>query len=237
MQAAGCLAFADDLNDTDADGVWRPVKAWLVLDPTGRNVSARRLDGLPWNCCKKKSRCVSGPGSKNWPIGITLAKPGQRLDVVEGEGDFVALYHHHAAKKVDNATSVGLLGRCINLEAFAPEIAPYVAGRTVQIFAHVDASGTGRKAAEKWAASFYRLGAAAVHIRDLTESLGGTGKDLNDFVAAEGVRMRELTPAGLCPVCFQRNLIAPINGPTCACLQHVWPKLTEAQIKSDITNQ
>ena len=83
MQAAGCLAFTDDLSDIGEDNTWRRVKAWLVHDPTGHNVSARRLDGLSWKCCHgAKSRCLSGTGSKSWPVGITLAQPGQRLDVV-----------------------------------------------------------------------------------------------------------------------------------------------------------
>jgi hypothetical protein len=237
MQAAGCLAFTDDLNDTDADGNWHPVKAWLALDPTERNISARRLDGKPWRCIgDQKSRCLTGSGSKNWPLGITLVKPGDRLDVVEGDGDLVALWHWHVVQKVKNATPVGLMGSCVNLDTFGPEIAPYVGGRTVQIFAHRDASGTGQKAAEKWAESFRKPGAAKRYIRDLSTWLGATGKDLNDFVTAEGVRMRELTPTGLCPVCFHHKIVAPINGPTCACLQHVWPKFTEAQIASTTIN-
>lgn len=85
MQAAGCLAFADDLTDLDGYGKWLPVTAWLIQDPTRRNVSARRLDGMPWHCCHgAKSRCLSGPGSKSWPVGITLAKPVTCPPLLEG---------------------------------------------------------------------------------------------------------------------------------------------------------
>lgn len=187
MQVAGCLAFTDDLTDTVVQdpNTWLSVKSWLVLDPTRRNVSARRLDRHPWNCLQgAKSRCLSGPGSKSWPIGITLAKPGQRLDVVEGEGDFLALWHLHARANVNDAALVGLLGSCANLAANASEIAPYVAGRSVQIFAHRDTTGAGQNAALKWAESFYRLGAKDVRIRNLTPWLGKGGKDLNDAVAS-----------------------------------------------------
>jgi hypothetical protein len=231
MQAAGCLAFADDLNDVDPVGNWWPVKSWLALDPTRRNVSARRLDGLPWICCGgAKSRCVSGPGSKSWPVGLTRAQPGHRLDVVEGEGDFVALWHLHALGVVRDATPVGLLGSCANLDAIAPEISPYVAGRTVQIFAHVDANGAGQAAAKKWAESFYRLGAASVCTRNLTAWLSATGNDLNDAVAADVARRRALTPSGYCPDCFSRNVVARLNGPTCSCVPYVWPVFTPEQI-------
>ena len=186
MQDAGCLAFTDDLRDVDADGRWVPTLAWIVSDPTGRNRSGRRLDGLPWKCCQgAKSRCLSGPGSKSWPVGLTLAKPGQRLDVAEGEGDFLALWHLHALAGISDAAPVGLLGSCTNLATFAPEIAAYVVGRIVQIFVHLDANGTGQAAARGWAESFYRLGAARVLTRNLTMWLGEGGGDLNDAIAAD----------------------------------------------------
>ena len=213
MQAAGCLAFADDLNDIDAAGNWWPVKSWLVRDPTRRNVSARRLDGLPWNCCHGgKSRCLSGSGSKSWPVGLTLAKPGHRLDVVEGEGDYLTLWHLHALADVPDATPVGLLGSCANLDAIAPEIAPHVAGRTVQIFAHVDANGTGQAAAKKWAESFYRLGAASVCIRNLTAWLSATGNDLNDAVATDTTRHLALTPLDIAPSVSPGTLLPASTG-------------------------
>ena len=185
MQAAGCLAFADDINELDATGKWHATKAWLVLDHTRRNVSARRLDGLPWNCCgRAKSRCLSGQGSKSWPVGITRVEPGDRLDVVEGEGDFLALWHLHAVADTNDATPVALLGSCTNLETFAADIAPYIVGRTVQVFTHRDRSGTGQSAALRWAKSFYDLGAAQVYSRNLVRWLGSDGKDLNDAVRA-----------------------------------------------------
>jgi hypothetical protein len=193
MQAARCLAFTDDLTDTGVHEprTWRPVKSWLVLDPTWRNVSARRLDGHPWNCLQgAKSRCLSGPGSKSWPIGLTLAKPDQRLDVVEGEGDFLALWHLHARANVINAAPVGLLGSCANLEMASLDIAPHVAGRTAHIFAHLDLNGTGERAARNWATTFYRLGAAEVRIRNLAAWLPPGGKDLNDAIAAEAANQK-----------------------------------------------
>lgn len=184
MQASGCLAFSDNLTDQDGDGNWRPVKAWLVKDPSGRNVSARRLDGLGWNCAGgAKSRCLSGPGSKSWPVGLSLAKPGQRLDVVEGEGDLVALWHLHALTKTHDAVPVGLLGSCVNLDTLLAEISSFIAGRTIQIFVHRDSNGAGQIAAKKWADSFYRLGATKVCARDLTPWLRAAGKDLNDALA------------------------------------------------------
>lgn len=234
MQAAGCLAFTDDLNDIGEDKTWRRVKAWLVLDHTGHNVSARRLDGLPWGRCHGgKSYCVSGDGSKSWPVGITAAKPGQRLHVVEGEGDFVALWHLHAVANERNAAPVGFLGSCADPAKRTAEIAPYVKGRVVVIFAHQDASGTGQSAARKWADAFYRLGASEVRIRDLGAFLGGHGKDLNDAVANTATWQRA-PPTGYCPTCFNRGVIAPVGGPTCQCAPFVWPKFSQGQLESDI---
>jgi hypothetical protein len=233
MQVAGCLAFADDLNDTDAEGNWRPVKSWLVLDPTRRNVSARRLDGQPWNCCHgHKSRCLSGTGSKSWPVGITLAAPGQRLDIAEGEGDFLALWHLHALAGAKDAAPVGLLGSCATFDAFASEIAPFIAGRTVLIFAHIDATGTGQAAAQKWADAFYRLGAESVRVRNLSAWLDAGGNDLNDAIAADATRQHAIA-ADLCPACSARNVITPFGGPTCTCVPCAWPAFTPDRITSD----
>lgn len=188
MQDAGCLSFTDGLTDKvvpDGDK-WKPVTSWLVLDPTRRNVSARRLDGHPWTCLSgAKSRCVSGKGSKSWPIGLSLAKPGQRLDVVEGEGDFLSMWHLHTHAKIRDAAPVGLLTTCADLATVASEIAPNVAGRQIQIFAHRDPNGSGQQAALKWAHAFYSLGAQEVRVRDLTPWLTRGGKDVNDVITSE----------------------------------------------------
>ncbi len=37
-------------------------------------------------------------------------------------------------------------------------------------------------------------------------------------------------PAGLCPTCWTRRIVAPINGPTCLCKPYVWPVWTDEQI-------
>ena len=234
MQEAGCLAFANDLSDQDDAGNWYPVPSWLTQDPTRRNVSARRLDGLPWRCIgEEKSRCVSGIGSKGWPVGITLAKPGQRLDVVEGEGDFVALWHLHALAGTQDAAPVGLLGSCANFDGFAPEIAPFVTGRTVLIFAHRDVNRAGQDAAEIWATSFYRLGADSVRVRNLSAWLDAGGKDLNDAIAGDTARRRATIPEGLCPACFARHIIAPLNGPTCSCVPYDWSVFTAEEVAAE----
>jgi hypothetical protein len=234
MQTAGCLAFADDLNDLDAAGTWRPVPAWIVLDPTRRNVSGRRLDGQGWTCCHSaKSRCLSGEGSKGWPVGITLAAPGQRLDVAEGEGDFLALWHLHALAGTPDAAPVGLLGSCASLDTFGPQIGPQVAGRTVQIFAHLDANGAGQTAATKWGATFYRLGAVSVRARNLAPWLPDGRGDLNDALRAALAPAPVGPPAGLCPACWARNIVAPAGGPTCTCAPYVWPDFTAPQISHD----
>ncbi len=40
-------------------------------------------------------------------------------------------------------------------------------------------------------------------------------------------------PAGLCPACWSRRVIAPINGPTCSCKPYNWPTWTPAQVEAD----
>ena len=37
-------------------------------------------------------------------------------------------------------------------------------------------------------------------------------------------------PAGLCPTCWTRRIVAPIDGPTCSCKPYVWPVWTDVQI-------
>ena len=40
-------------------------------------------------------------------------------------------------------------------------------------------------------------------------------------------------PVGLCPTCWSRRVIAPINGPTCSCKPYNWPTWTPAQVEAD----
>lgn len=37
-------------------------------------------------------------------------------------------------------------------------------------------------------------------------------------------------PSGLCPTCWTRRIVAPINGPTCSCKPYIWPAWTDEQI-------
>jgi hypothetical protein len=100
------------------------------------------------------------------------------------------------------------------------------------MFPHVDANGAGQAAAQKWAGSFYRLGAESVRVRNLSAWLKAGGNDLNDVIAADNVGHRAAT-ADLCPACLARNVIATVGGPTCRCVPYVWPDFTTAEIASE----
>ncbi len=181
---AGCLVFGQ-WNDLDDQDRWTPVAVYAVTDPTERNLSARRLDGQDWRCLgDEKCRCPRKT-DKHWPVGIYQAKTGQRLIVLEGDGDFLAGWHEIASTGITDAAPVGLLTAHAKPVRHAAELAPLVEGREIWIVPHRDPNGAGQDAAVKWAAAFYRLGARKVRIKSIAHMLPAGGKDLNDAIAAQ----------------------------------------------------
>jgi hypothetical protein len=181
---AGCLAFGQ-WSDLDEHGRWIPVAVFVVMDPTGRNLSARRMDDQKWRCIGgEKCRCPRET-DKHWLVGIYQARPGQRLIALEGDGDFITGWHEIARAGITDAAPVGLLTACADLDQHFEELAPLIAGREIWIVEHRDPNGAGHDAAMKWAASLYRMGAREVRILAIAHLLPEGGTDLNDAIAAQ----------------------------------------------------
>ena len=81
---AGCLGFATFRDKISKGDGWEVVSAWLVLDPTRRNVSARRMDGKPWECLadRPKTRSLKGSYCENRPAALytRVLASKQRVD-------------------------------------------------------------------------------------------------------------------------------------------------------------
>ena len=117
---------------------------------------------------------------------------------------------------------------------------PYFIGKRVTVAMHAD--GAGAEAANRWASQLYQAGAREVVGFDFT----GTGKDLSDYLkslpatvtpdAPPSLPEAKQPPAGYCPACWSRNIVAPLDGPTCQSAHGKpiqWPTWTDTQIEAD----
>src|SRR5690606_9896122 len=130
--------------------------AWWVLDSTGRNAHARRMDGLPWWQDGAKSIALKGVQA-GWPIGAADIGDKPSVAIVEGEPDLLAAW---ALAEREELAPVAMLGSSNRMHADA---LPFFAGKEVRIYGHADAMGQGMRAAIRWAAQLQTV-ATAVRI-------------------------------------------------------------------------
>ena len=155
-------------------GFWQGVKAWFLVDPSGRFFEARRMDGQKWpHGGKSDSR-----GSKSL-LGAELLMPGSLALLVEGAPDFLACSIYKAVGVVElmdfagDAVPVAMLGanklREDDLVRFK--------GVRVVIVPHLDSAGRGAR--DIWRAQLRKAG-ANVSGFSLAKFVGPGGKDLAD---------------------------------------------------------
>ena len=160
---------------------WKERRAWIVTDSTRINAQARRLDGERWKEIDAKAWTL--PGSfASWPIGLREAKAFPGIALVEGGPDLLAAFHFlWLAGRSDSIAPVAILGA---QNRILKDALPYFQGKTVRIFEHNDADGTGPVAARRWAAQLKPAGAVVdgFSFAGLTQADGSPVNDLNDFV-------------------------------------------------------
>ena len=156
-------------------GTHRDARCWFVLDATGQNIQARRLDGMRFG----EMKALTLKNSKaSWPIGITAARPHQSIALVEGGPDLLAALSLAWEEELDEFVApVAMLGAAHKI----PDNAlPYFKGKRVRIYPHLDDAG--RKAAVVWERQLRRAGADArsVSLAGIRMDSGQEAKDLND---------------------------------------------------------
>ena len=190
--------------------------AWIVTDPTRVNAQARKFDGGLWTGIGgKKAKSLPGSSAARC-IGVSCIGARPEVWLMEGTPDFVAgpIVAREGGLNLDRLAFVCMTGAGNNLAA---EDLSHFTGKKVIIAMHHDADhGKGKEAAKRWSDQLYLAGAVKVEGFDFAKH-GKDVKDLSDYLAASQVR----TPDGLCPTCWQRQVAAPIDGPTCSCKPYV----------------
>ena len=191
--------------------------AWIVTDSTRRNAQARRMDGNAWDGIGAKAKSLPGTTAARC-IGACAIGERPSVWVCEGTPDFLAapIVARRAGLDLDDIAFVCVTGAGNSLHA---DDLPYFIGKRVVIAMHNDTDhGKGAEAAHGWASQLYQAGAREV----IGFDFAGVGKDLSDYLAATvtpdappSPPDAKQTPAGYCPACWSRNIVAPLNGPTC----------------------
>ena len=159
---------------------------WILTDERRCCAEARRICGSPFpgygGLGERKAHTLRG-SIKRWPLGIALRDPelfesAERIVWVEGGPDYLSALHFRLEQKI-NVIPVAMLGATTRIEA---EALPVFKGRRIRVFAHHDANGQGREAAQKWGE---QLLAAGAHVdgwsfEGLRKADGSPVKDLND---------------------------------------------------------
>jgi hypothetical protein len=102
------------------------------------------------------------------------------LAFCEGGGDLLAALHFiWCEDREPDCTVVAMLGASLNLH---PKALPLLARKRVRIFGHIDPSGVGHQAVERWSCQLARVGADvdAFDFTGLRRTDGALVKDLND---------------------------------------------------------
>lgn len=158
-------------------------RAWIITDSARRNAQARRLDGKPWEHIGDK-KAWTLPGSQaRWPVGIPQINSFKIVALCEGGPDLLAAFHFIAAVGRTDIFPLGMLGAGLGIH---DDALPYLAGKHVRIFPHIDANSQGYNAALKWEKQLSTVGAQvdAFSFHGFSKADGQPVKDLNDCVHA-----------------------------------------------------
>lgn len=154
---------------------------WAVRDCRRQLMEFRRLDGRHFEAYKslpaRKSHCI-GSG-KSWPLGIEEAEGFQKVALLEGAADFVAVFNFLAAEgKEKSVAPIAMLGAANH--RIADEALRRLAAKQVVLYPHLDEAG--RLAAREWARQLHSAGArvSAFDLSGCVKMDGTEGKDLAD---------------------------------------------------------
>jgi CHC2 zinc finger len=158
----------------------RDCPAWVVLDKTGRNRQARRLDGGTWHHIGDK-KAWTLPGSQAaWPLGTLESVSYERVFLCEGGPDLLAAFHFIASIRRFDSFPVAMLGAGLRIHSDALR---HLAAKRIRILPHVDGNGQGFNAAAAWQAQLEGVGAIvdAFSFEGLLTNDSNPVKDLNDL--------------------------------------------------------
>ena len=165
---AGILRFA----------ILKGHRAWILTDAAALNAQARRLDGKPWEHLGG-AKAYTLPGCwAGWPLGVKHGVNFPAFMLCEGGPDLLAALHFITKEnRVADVFPLAMLGANQHIHKDA---LPFLAGKKVRIFPHVDSAG--KNGAERWVAQLQAIG-AKVDMFDfdgLRKVDGSPVKDLND---------------------------------------------------------
>ena len=153
-------------------------RAWILTDDAALNAQARRLDGGTWEHANG-AKAYTLPGCwAGWALGAEQGANYPAFVMCEGGPDFLAAVH--LITKENRLADVFPLAMLGASQRIHEDGLPFLAGKKVRIFPHVDAAG--KSGAERWTAQLHAIG-AKVDIFDFTglrKADGSPVKDLND---------------------------------------------------------
>jgi hypothetical protein len=154
-------------------------RCWIITDKTGRNMQARRVDGLPLQAGGRDIKAKTVPGSTGaWPIGTEESRAFPCIALVEGSADVLAAHHFMLCENMEHCVAVvGMMG---STNTIPEDALPAFVNKRVRIFPDEDEAGN--KACLKWFKQLRKAG-AKVDYFSLDEC--PNVKDLNDLTSVD----------------------------------------------------
>ncbi len=153
-------------------------RAWILTDDDALNAQARRLDGKAWEHLGG-AKAYTLPGCwAGWPLAVKHGANFPAFMLCEGGPDLLAALHFITKEnRVADVFPLAMLGANQHIHKDA---LPFLAGKKVRIFPHVDAAG--KNGAERWVAQLHAIGAKVekFDFTGLRKADGSPVKDLND---------------------------------------------------------
>lgn len=170
-------------------------RAWVLTDRSRRNAQFRRLDGRRWYG-DVKAWTAAGSWAA-WPVGCTEMGVAERVAVVEGGPDALAMYDLMDEWQMGDGAVVVMFGASASIAAWC---LGKFRGRRVRIFAHNDLEKNGVRAgsagAERWRRQLDAV-ARSVDVVMAPDGLvtpdGGRVCDVNDVLIYERTNGQRLT--------------------------------------------
>ncbi len=155
-------------------------RAWAVVDPAAKSLQFRPLRAGTWSG-DRKAMCPQGVSTRV-PLGLSQLDRAQRIHLMEGGPDFLAVHQVILAladTQVDNWAAIGFLGASVEP---SPEACHKLTDKDVVIWAHADAPGM--------KSALRKLELVTPHVRSasviVASDLLPQANDLNDLIKTPG---------------------------------------------------